>query len=289
MSNTDYIHLNLPDAEYRSKPGLSQSALKDFAVSPMHYKTADSRREETDAMEFGTASHLAVFQPHLLDSATVIVPGNAPKRPSSIQLNAKKPSPETVEAIEWWKQFDEANGDRIVLSKADHSNLMRVADAVRSHPFVAERLNAGGLFGHGKSAEVSVFGKHRKQGTLLKGRMDFVAHDCILDLKTFAKPPTPNLFRKEVWNRRYDIQAVHYGYLAELNPLDCPIVLPFRMCFAVVEKQEPTTVAIYELDADDLLETKAEWERLIARHDNCVHTGDFTPFGNDSNNLPFRK
>ena len=59
------------------------------------------------------------------------VPADAPKRPTKTQLNAKKPSPETLAQIDWWEEFERGDGAReIVLSfSADGSDRMdRVAE-----------------------------------------------------------------------------------------------------------------------------------------------------------------
>ena len=60
----------------------------------------------------------------------VYVPADAPKRPTSAQLKAKKPSPETLDAIAYWAQF----GDRIPVMGEDAAILPEAVRAVKSLP-----------------------------------------------------------------------------------------------------------------------------------------------------------
>jgi exodeoxyribonuclease VIII len=61
-----------------------------------------------------------------------VVPAGAPKKPSKTQREAKKPSPETVEAIHWWDEFYAVYGfNCVILSHEDRTILTEAADAVR--------------------------------------------------------------------------------------------------------------------------------------------------------------
>lgn len=96
---------------------VSPSHLKEFARCPSRwvngYESPDS-----DAKEWGSLIDCLLLTPEQFDSRYAVIPQDAPKKPSKSQLRAKKPSPDTVAAIEWWKGFDESHpGVEIVSSE----------------------------------------------------------------------------------------------------------------------------------------------------------------------------
>lgn len=113
--------------------------LKWMAKSPMHCRHAMLNDSiSTKAQRRGTIVHVMLF-----GNATIVsVPSDAPKKPDSKQRNAKKPSKESVAAIEFWDAFEaEHEGDH-VLSASDYEKFSRMADAVRDDPKAMDLITA---------------------------------------------------------------------------------------------------------------------------------------------------
>ena len=129
MNSTEpYGLVEMTNDEYHSGPGVSKSHLDvispDNGGCPLDYwdsyiNPEPPERNETDDMLLGTVFHTAVMEPDLFNAQYISVPEDAPKRPTARQREAKKPSLDTLSAIEWWDDFEkEAAGKRIV-TRAD--------------------------------------------------------------------------------------------------------------------------------------------------------------------------
>ena len=275
--NSNHVLTDFADSKYRNEQGLSQSDLKYFvSQTPLHYKNRDKLRFESEALDIGTATHLAVLQPHLFYSYVAIVPKDAPKRPSSIQLNAKKPSEDTIAAIKWWDEFNAASEGKLVLSKSDVESVMRMRDSVLENNFVRNLLDTP-FFDQdfANSSEVSVF-RGYPNNVMLKGRVDYLSKAGIFDLKTINKIPTEHNVRKRIWESRYDIQQVQYQYLLSPSYGKTP-----KMFFGFIEKQEPFSFCVYEISEDDIELATKEWHNAILKYEDCLMRNDYQAFPNN--------
>ena len=127
----------VPNRAYHAALGVSKSGLDCIEQSPRHYWDAylnpdKPQRESTDAFDTGSALHTLVLEPELFDGQFVCMPDDAPRRPSSVQLNAKKPSPETIAAIEWWDKFRTATQGKTVLDADQWDDVHNMAASIRA-------------------------------------------------------------------------------------------------------------------------------------------------------------
>jgi hypothetical protein len=69
---------NMPSAEYHAHPAVSKSVLDKIAITPMHCRAYldGVRTEPTPAMQFGTALHTAVLEPHLFRDQYAVFDGD---------------------------------------------------------------------------------------------------------------------------------------------------------------------------------------------------------------------
>ena len=119
---------------YHAAKGISKSGLDLIARSPMHYDHARRHpKPATAAQAGGTAFHTLVLEPERFNAECVLIPDNAPKTPSAMQLNAANPSPATVEAIEWWTQFDTTHAGKTKIKRELWDNIHAMRDAVMQH------------------------------------------------------------------------------------------------------------------------------------------------------------
>lgn len=144
----------------------------------------------------------------------------------------------------------------IPMLAADDDRALDLADAVKSHP------TAGPWFADGWP-EQSLYWLDKNTGITCRGRVDYLRHDAIVDLKTSADAGR-EAFGKSVANYGYDMQAA--AYTAGVESLTGEW-LPFY--FVVAEKEPPHYVAIYELDDEAMDVGRARWEQACAVYARC--------------------
>jgi exodeoxyribonuclease VIII len=116
--------------------------LKWMAKSPMHCHHAMLQDSvETKAQRRGTVVHAMLFG----TTEVVRIPDGAPKRPSSAQRRAKKPSPDTIAAINFWDAFEHEHEGHHVLSADEYETFNGMAEAVRNDPKAMDLITASRL------------------------------------------------------------------------------------------------------------------------------------------------
>ena len=235
------IYPNLPEQVYRSAQGISQTEIKEVEVSPAHFaaRKFGKAKEPTDAQVVGTLTHALVLQNRQL---FCVVPEDAPRKPTQAQINAKKPSDETLAAIQWWKTYEFNTRGKTPVSKEQADHLFEMQAAVLRHPIANSILRRATL----ASAEVAAFKKHEETGLMMKGLADLVVHDddnfmVLPDLKTTpAGGASSKEFSKSIFNWGYHRQAAWYLDLFGAT----------HFMFIAVEKEPPYAVAVYKLQTD---------------------------------------
>ena len=127
-------HKNLPFEDYAGLPALNASVLKCRTPLDMLYAMRSPEdRPQKDCFDLGGNLHCATLEPERWQQSLIVLPDDAPKRPTQRQIDAKKPSTETKEAIAWWAEFDAKFQDRTVLSAEDHDQVMQMSKALHRH------------------------------------------------------------------------------------------------------------------------------------------------------------
>lgn len=137
----------------------------------------------------------------------VVVPEGAPTRPTRRQWEAKKPSPDSQAAMQWWTQFEQDNAGRQLVSFDDYATCQAQLAAVAQQPELAELLQCG-------VGEASIFWIDDATGIYCKARPDWLPQTdggtiTPLDLKTCADE-SPSGFGRAAARLRYDLQDAHY-------------------------------------------------------------------------------
>lgn len=255
---------SMPPEQYHAAEWVGSGGIKKLLQSPAHFIVDRTQKKApTDEMLFGTAVHMGVLEPELFSNAIGCVPLDAPKRPTKTQINAKKPSPETLEQIDWWQRFDEDNRFcHMVLPAPDYERVQRTVDAILAHPG-ARRLLTGGR------PEVSLFWQDARYGVPCKARIDFLRDDGgMVDLKT-TTDASPEGFGRIIANYRYAAQAAHYWSGGE-HALNAS---PKFFAFIAAEKEPPYGVSAQVLQVDALRMGMSQCERALKRYAEAVATG----------------
>lgn len=265
--------LDLTNDEYHGdKTRISKSGITLIRKSPAHYfaehldannpdKTEDEERSK--ALIIGSAAHCAVFEPHLFAHDYVLTPGDAPKRPTKAQVNAKKPSADTIEAIDFWTKFDADNAGKTMLKNEEYELVKRMADAVWRHPAAYELVSDG-------YAEQSFHFNDPETGVACKVRPDFIAEELRMlpDLKT-TEDASPEGFVRSIAKYTYDIQDPFY-----IDGVEAATGQRFdRMVFIAVEKKYPHVVECYYISDDDVRIGREMYSEGLYTYRECQKTG----------------
>lgn len=256
------IHRDLPFEDYLKLPGASNSSLKPFSVSPMHARHRFLHGQtETAPLAFGRAFHCAVLEPESFQDRYVCVPADAPRRPSILQRNAKKPSPETLESIKFWDEFG-ASG-KTVIDYADMQKVTAMAAAIHAHPLARSILQG--------EHELSIQFTESETGEPCKVRLDCWHEEfrVIFDAKS-CQSAAPAVFGRQAASLRYHVQAAMYLDAAIAAGLE-----PEHFIFVCVESEAPHAVALYEFDEAAIERGRATYQRDLKTLSECRESGNW--------------
>jgi hypothetical protein len=252
---------DLPFNEYRGHPGINASLLKGIIRSPAH---AVAEQKETRALTDGRALHCAVLEPEKFSEEYVAEPADAPRRPTSAQINAKNPSLATMEAIDWWAAWEQQTQGREVISASSFDRYRYIRDAVW------QDADARGLLYLAGFNEASMFGTDPETGQPIKCRFDKLLAEMPfgLDCK-FVADASAEAFAKAVNSYGWHVQDAHYDAVHEAvtgQPLD-------GFAFIAIEKEPPYGVQVYCLDERVRKLARAYRDRLLRTAAECRTTG----------------
>ena len=205
---------SMSNAEYHAHPAYSSSQLKDLLRSAAHFYSNTIAKEvektSSKSMDFGTLAHTLFLEPEQFTNEFMVLPADAPKRPTETQLNAKKPSDKTVAAIEWWENFDATNQGKILITEEQLAGANRIVENLKSLSMYKVMQNNYGM------PEASFFYTDPAFDLQLRVRPDWHIPPCkqfpnglILDLKT-TTDARPQTFSTTCGKLCYDLSAAMY-------------------------------------------------------------------------------
>lgn len=266
---------------YHATAAVSKSKVDVFRESPLLYhrrfvtKTL-AAPESTEPMILGNAAGALILEGmSVFDSRYAIVPEDAPKKPTERQINAKKPSDDTVAAIQWWSGFNAHTQGKTLLTADQYAVLLRMNEAIHLNPEFKILTAAG-------QPEVTfrTQGKHfavqvRPDWLNEEGCSLTDGYPYILDLKTIDKLPCdePDRLSWKIADFGYHRQAFLYPEVVA-NVLKFPADVPRpRFFFAFVEKQEPFDSVVVELSDTDIEIGQREVTDSLTKLRHCYETG----------------
>jgi hypothetical protein len=312
---TELLSPTLSAEEYFASAGLSQSAMKDLAVSPyrfwyLHINPNRPERKETAEMRFGTALHCAVLEPAKFEDRYTceIEPDDFPgclrtmddlrewlkskglpssgktKRELIDRVSAADSSAVIYDVAE--QMHAEENAERLLLSKDEWTRARRAAESLRSEPKLAAILENG-------QSEVCMAAKDPETGVLLKARMDWITPTVTLDLKTFTvqrgrsvdKSVTSAIFYEGYYRQAFlysTIRALAAGNQKISGPQTAP-----EYILGFVESDEPHEVRLRSLRPKCGGEVNVYWQQarlecreLIRTYAECMERFGNRPWRN---------
>ena len=230
---------------YHKAYGLSCSNLKIMLRSPAHYHASILFPPKTTAeMQLGSALHTAVLRPELFDEEYMELP---------------KIDRRTKEGKELYKQYSDSG--KTLLDSVTVATVQKMKESLMQHPIISTILSNG-------NPELSCFGCLPEfPHTRTKCRPDWYNEQLgvLLDLKT-ACDASPKAFAKASADYFYHLQ--HALYLDLFSHISGKRIQAFL--FAVVEKEPPYAVALYQLDADAVEKGRDLYRKAILAYNDSL-------------------
>jgi exodeoxyribonuclease VIII len=248
-------------AAYDELRSLNFSGIKELLASPERYQRyLTTPREETKALRQGIMSHMATLEPERFLSTYVVVPEDAPKKPTEIQRNAKKPSDDTIAAIAYWDAFNAKCAGKVIVTAEEYElalSLSRrfktIVEGIGCRTFVATEMMI--------SVEYA--------GVPMKCAIDAVGDDGYLyDFKTTSDDASPKQFIRTSLNFKYNLQAVVYRTLFEAYTGQR--VKGFRV---VPVEKDTLFGAVYEFGPEMQTRGLFDFEEALRIYKECTASG----------------
>lgn len=265
------IHFDMPPSQYHEADALGSSSLKLLARSPWHYRNRVPI-VPTKAMLRGTLAHCALLEPDAMAARYVVVPDDAPKRPTEAQWNAKQSNESSTAAKAWWTEFNARAFGKEIVPASDYAITKLQLEAVRREPTLAEVFSEGW-------GEVSGFWRDQKTGIECKARWDWV-HPVepgvvdLADLKSTADE-SPRGFSIAAARLQMHLQAAHY-----IEGFEIITKLKVRQfIFAAVTSVRPVLAVPYVLTDELLGQGHDERREMLERLAWCRAEDQWPSYG----------
>lgn len=236
----------------------------DLDEVPDGLDAVETEEKRNAALVFGAAMHKLVLEPETWETEFVVVPPEAPRRPSDKQRMASRPSAATVAAIEWWDDFERGRDGRQAILAPEYARMWEMYDALRSHWFDVDGLHIPTLhLFKGGHAEASIYWVDEETGVFCKGRPDYISDGFIADYKT-ATDGSLYGFQKSMADFGYYRQSPYY--LDGMRVASKGASDHNRFLFVVQEKKRPYEVFVYAIGLQSQDIGRSDYRRLLHRY-----------------------
>jgi len=239
------MHRRTDMTNYASIDALNWSSLKLMADSPLMYQWRQEHpRPDTKSLSLGRKEHMAVLEPERYEQDCV-------RRPAEWDSWRTKASKE-------WRDEQTAAGKE-VMNDAEADKIELIRNAIYGHADAMRRLA-------GTRREESIV--WTVDGVRCKGRVDAIASDRVVDLKT-----TRNL---GLFVRRDAGAYLYHGQLAWYldGAISAGACSPDAQAYAIaVETEPPYDCACFALDGWYVEEGRALWKDLLEQWISCRDAG----------------
>lgn len=263
---------NMPEAEYHARPELSKHDMDMIRRAPLLYQYKKANPEPPDEeMNFGSLVHLALLQPHLLESAVAFLPDDAPDRPlpahHKMRTEGRELTASAIERFTFWDDWNEKTKGKQIVKPETFEKVLGIQKSIMSNPATAVYFDRDPL------REVSLFWE--RFGVKCRARLDLLHAVEIGDLKTCGDA-SRNGFAKDIAKCRYPHQGEHYDDGAKACGYNIQAVV-----FVAVECHPPYLCAAHTLGESSLSIARDENKRDILTFKKCLESGVWPNIKND--------
>lgn len=239
---------DMPDADYREHPSISQSGLKNLAKCPLYYKYRKENSIETEAMKTGRMIHTYILEQEKFEDEYFITP--------KITRRGKA-----------WEELKEKADKKIIVFDEELENAKGMRDMLMKLEFFKDSLEKS-------SKEVSIFWQDDDVGVDCKARIDGYSgyYNILYDLKT-TRDCLSSSFKRQFFSLRYQIQAAFYmDGIAKVTGK-----MPQGFILFAVEKEPPFLCKSYFIDfRDETIQTgRDEYKYLLNLYSECQDKNNF--------------
>jgi exodeoxyribonuclease VIII len=250
------IYPDLSTAEYDEIDAIRSTTVKMMhGRTPAHVRYAlDHPTKETEALDVGTAVHIAILEPDTFKERVIELDVEGP-----FKLKAKRLERDA---------FLARHADAIVLQKPAYASVKSMRDAVHGNP-LAHRL----LTGEGQNELTLVWDD--RLGVKCKARIDriteFERWFTMIDLKTTRVVADEDRLGREAATYGWGLQQAFY--MRGVDALFGPRRRQFY--FIITEKDPPHLTRVVQLDEEDASGSRSMMELHLNRLSECMRDNNW--------------
>ncbi len=256
------IYYDLPDEQYRSMSGVSQSRLKRLEESGYAY--LDNPVFNEKALRIGSLTDMMTLQPHLVKDNWVVPPDYSTD-PQNMTADGKKSSSNrTAYVKERMSGFAKQNAGKSFVDQSEWKTSRTLSDMVKAKPFFKN-------FMEDESSATQVAFDGEINGVHCKGLADGLTSNMLFDLKTTVHSGIRQ-FRSSAWKFGYIFQLRYYYELLLQNGFDFPV----DNCYIIAAgKQTPHDVTVFRIPVEWMDEAYDKILLLTERFKRLQSEGSF--------------
>jgi len=239
----------MPNAEYHQAEGLSFTGLKNFEISPAHYKWRRDNPQKPRS-ELFSGAHLAILEPEIFEDEIFVI---ADRR--------KKAHREEAAAAE--------EAGKTILTVPEYDTIQNMRDAVLKHPLANPLVTYG-------TNEESFFVEHPDLKIMMKCRPDarwdkivLNGKKLIADVKGFDDLRPINV-RRQILKMRYHWQSAWYVDVLKQSTGD-----DYLFVHIFVESKPPYGVRTFFLNDATLEFAREQYYPLLPDYKESLVTGEW--------------
>lgn len=240
---------NEPNPVYHSRhEWISSSRLKLMGRSPYHFSVYHQMdNEPTEAMQLGTALHMAVLEPDKFDDEYFIL--------------KEKPDRRTKAGKEEWDSLQVKHAGKTLIMPDSGEAILSMRKSI-VHNNLMQKLLTNGI------VEQSMYWTDPLTGIKQRCRPDFRRNAVVIDIKT-TRDASPEKFALAMSHLDYHLSAAHYCEgISECHGFSVKAFL-----FVAVESSFPYTCAVYRLSETDLENARARRNSYLQLITKCQQSG----------------
>ena len=259
MSHTkiDSITDQINSESYDLIDAMNYSGLKEFLISPAHYKHSIDTEDDSDnpAFKIGRALHMAVFQPLVFANQWSVAP----------ECDRRTTAGKTI-----WNDFLAHNLGKEVLSSSEYELVCSMSEKVKANKFFKDNVTSLNF------NECGVF--TNLWGSNVKGRLDTYdpINNVIFDLKSIKVPPTAKAMRHEIFARGYHLQSALYKEMVYSITKKMP-----KFIFGFIEKNKPFSLNFATIGQTYHHSACIQIQTALCRYENCKSENKWFGFDNE--------
>ncbi len=275
MTAAEKLNLKIPgklvltNEEYHAHSAIGSTSLKRILRSPAHFLFAKTNPEESKALNFGRAVHMALLEPQVFAASVVVMPEFWGLTKKGERTN----SPNAADVKEQREKWILENHGNTIVTAEERADIMLMAQSIAKSRTARALLTAG-------ASEESYFDVCPDTGLMRKARPDFLRDGMIVDIKS-TKNAHPRAFIKDIVNYKYFVSSAYY-----LDVVSSATGQEFKeFIFIAVEKTGPYGVGVYRLDENAIDEGRKLYKKALVTLAECQRTGEYPSYADEIQNM----